>query len=223
MSTPPLRFGTAGVRAPLGDGPDRMNEATVALVATAVANHLREQEPAGSTVIVGGDARHGSARFVDVAAAVLAEAGFVVVVPKGPVPTPVVAAAVASRGAAAGLMVTASHNPPGDNGIKVYGRGGAQIVPPTDAQIEAHLVAAAASPSAPTSRSEPTSPSAPTSPMTRGGVAQTRGDDDNATAAPHTAGGAKGGEVWVDETLVDDYIDAVVARIPGPPGLRASR
>ena len=222
MSTPPLRFGTAGVRAPLGAGPDRMNEATVALVATAVANHLREQEPTGSTVIVGGDARHGSARFVDVAAAVLAEAGFVVVVPKGPVPTPVVAAAVASRGAAAGLMVTASHNPPGDNGIKVYGRGGAQIVPPTDAQIEAHLVAAAASPSAPTSRSEPTSrsgptsPSAPTSPMTRSGVAQTRGDDDNATAAPRTAGGAKGGEVWVDETLVDDYIDAVVARIPRP-------
>ena len=215
-ATPPLRFGTAGVRAPLGAGPDRMNEATVALVATAVANHLREQEPTGSTVIVGGDARHGSARFVDVAAAVLAEAGFVVVVPKGPVPTPVVAAAVASRGAAAGLMVTASHNPPGDNGIKVYGRGGAQIVPPTDAQIEAHLVAAAASPSAPTSRSEPTSRLAPTSPMTRGGVAQTRGDDDNATAAPHTAGGAKGGEVWVDETLVDDYIDAVVARIPRP-------
>lgn len=216
VPTPPLRFGTAGVRAPLGDGPDRMNETTVALVATAVANHLREQEPTGSTVIVGGDARHGSARFVDVAAAVLAEAGFVVVVPMGPVPTPVVAAAVASRGAAAGLMVTASHNPPADNGIKVYGRGGAQIVPPTDAQIEAHLVAATASTPGPTSPSAPTSRSEPTSPSARGGVAQTRGDDDNATAAPRTAGGAKGGDVRVDAKLVDDYIDAVVARIPRP-------
>ena len=122
---PPLRFGTAGVRAPLGDGPGRMNAGTVELVATAVARHLREQEPPGSTVVVGGDARHGSAQFVDVAAAVLAAAGFVVVVPGAPVPTPVVAAAVRSRDAAAGLMVTASHNPPTDNGIKFFGRGGA--------------------------------------------------------------------------------------------------
>ena len=213
---PPLRFGTAGVRAPLGDGPTRMNEDTVALVATAVARHLREHEPPGSTVIVGGDARHGSARFVDVAAAVLAAHGFVVVVPGSPVPTPVVAAAVRSRGAVAGLMVTASHNPPGDNGIKVYGRGGAQIVPPTDAQIEAHLVAAA-----------------------RDGVARPR-DDDDATAATVTrtgadhgevrvdpsgadhgevrgdAPGADHGEVRVDPRMVDDYIDAVVARIPRP-------
>jgi len=193
-----------------------MNEDTVALVATAVARHLREHEPPGSTVIVGGDARHGSARFVDVAAAVLAAHGFVVVVPGSPVPTPVVAAAVRSRGAVAGLMVTASHNPPGDNGIKVYGRGGAQIVPPTDAQIEAHLVAAA-----------------------RDGVARPR-DDDDATAATVTrtgadhgevrvdpsgadhgevrgdAPGADHGEVRVDPRMVDDYIDAVVARIPRP-------
>ena len=140
-TVPPLRFGTAGVRAPLGEGPDRMNEGTVALVATAIARYLREHEPAGSTVIVGGDARHGSARFVEVASAVLAAHGFVVVVPDSPVPTPVVAAAVRARGAAAGLMVTASHNPASDNGIKVYGRGGAQIVPPTDVDIERHLLA----------------------------------------------------------------------------------
>lgn len=212
---PPLRFGTAGVRAPLGDGPTRMNEDTVALVATAVARHLREHEPPGSTVIVGGDARHGSARFVDVAAAVLAAHGFVVVVPGSPVPTPVVAAAVRSRGAVAGLMVTASHNPPGDNGIKVYGRGGAQIVPPTDAQIEAHLVAAA-----------------------RDGVARPRDDDATAATVTRTgadhgevrvdpsgadhgevrgdAPGADHGEVRVDPRMVDDYIDAVVARIPRP-------
>ena len=138
-----LTFGTAGVRAPIGDGPDRMNEQTVTLVATAVARHLRRHEPAGSTVIVGGDARHGSARFVDIAAAVLAAHAFLVVVPGVPVPTPVVAAAVRARDAAAGLMVTASHNPAGDNGIKVYGRGGAQIVPPTDTHIERHLHTAA--------------------------------------------------------------------------------
>lgn len=134
-----LSFGTAGVRAPLGPGPDRMNEGTVALVATAVARHLREQHPAGSHVIVGGDARHGSARFVDVAAAVLVAHGLVVVVPGAPVPTPVVAAAVRARGAVAGLMITASHNPATDNGIKVYGPGGSQIVPPQDARIERHL------------------------------------------------------------------------------------
>ena len=138
-----LAFGTAGVRAPLGSGPERMNDHTVTLVATAVARYLREREPAGSTVIVGGDARHGSARFVDLVAAVVAAHDLVVVVPSGPVPTPVVAAAVRARGAVAGLMVTASHNPAGDNGIKVYGRGGAQIVPPTDADIESHLHAAA--------------------------------------------------------------------------------
>ena len=192
----PLRFGTAGVRAPLGDGPARMNEGTVALVATAVARHLREQESPGSTVVVGGDARHGSARFVEVAAAVVAAAGFVVVVPPGPVPTPVVAAAVRSRGAAAGLMVTASHNPAGDNVIKVYGRGGAQIVPPTDVHIEAHLVAAAregvAVPAASVWNDDETAP--------RGGTAVNPGR----------------GEVRVDPALVDDYVAAVVARIPAP-------
>ena len=138
-----LRFGTAGVRAPLGPGPDRMNAGTVALVATAVARLLRETEPAGAPVVVAGDARHGSAGFVDVAGAVLAAHGLVVVTPGRAVPTPVLAAAVRARGAAAGLMVTASHNPATDNGVKVFGRGGAQIVPPTDAGIERHLMAAA--------------------------------------------------------------------------------
>ncbi|OAH41167.1 phosphomannomutase [Dietzia cinnamea] len=183
----PLTFGTAGVRAPLGPGPDEMNDRTVALVATAVARHLREHEPSGSTVIVGGDARHGSARFVDVAAAVLAAHDLVVVVPGSPVATPVVAAAVRARGAAAGLMVTASHNPPGDNGVKVYGRGGAQIIPPTDAHIERHLRAAA-----------------------REGVTVP-------TAAPGSAPpGLTPGSVRVDPTLVDDYVSSVVAALPRP-------
>ncbi len=138
-----LRFGTAGVRAPLGPGPDRMNLDTVALVATAVARHLRDEEPAGSTVVVAGDARHGSTRFVEVACRVLAAHGLHAITPGSPVPTPVLAAAVRSRAAVAGLMVTASHNPSTDNGIKVYGSDGAQIVPPTDSGIERHLAAAA--------------------------------------------------------------------------------
>lgn len=185
-----LSFGTAGVRAPLGPGPDQMNPATVSLVATAVARHLREQHPAGSIVIVGGDARHGSARFVEVAAAVLAAHDLVVVVPPGPVPTPVVAAAVRSRGAVAGLMVTASHNPATDNGIKVFGPGGAQIVPPTDTAIEAHLRAAALEVDA------------------VGAGAAVR--EEVATGAAGTAGGR------VDPTLVDDYVDSVVSGLPTP-------
>lgn len=138
-----LHFGTAGVRAPLGPGPDRMNPGTVAQVTTAVARHLREQHPPGSLVVVAGDARHGSREFVAVAGAVLVAHGLVVVTPGRPVPTPVLAAAVRARDAVAGLMVTASHNPASDNGIKVYGPGGAQIVPPTDMDIERHLTAAA--------------------------------------------------------------------------------
>lgn len=182
-----LTFGTAGVRAPLGPGPDEMNDRTVALVATAVARHLREHEPSGSTVIVGGDARHGSARFVDVAAAVLAAHDLVVVVPGGPVATPVIAAAVRARGAAAGLVVTASHNPAGDNGVKVYGRGGAQIIPPTDARIERHLRSAA-----------------------REGVTVP-------TAAPGSARtDSAPGSVREDPTLVDDYVTSVVAALPRP-------
>lgn len=182
-----LTFGTAGVRAPLGPGPDEMNDRTVALVATAVARHLREHEPSGSTVIVGGDARHGSARFVDVAAAVLAAHDLVVVVPGGPVATPVIAAAVRARGAAGGLMVTASHNLAGDNGVKVYGRGGAQIIPPTDAHIERHLRAAA-----------------------RGGVTVPTAVPASARTDPAR------GSVRVDPMLVDDYVASVVAALPRP-------
>ena len=134
-----LRFGTAGVRSAVGPGPDRLNRDTVAQAVTAIARHLCATAPAGGLVVVGGDARTGSAEFVEVACAVLAGHGFRVVTPGEPVPTPVVAAAVRSRGAIAGLQVTASHNPPADNGLKLYGTDGAQIVPPTDAEIESLL------------------------------------------------------------------------------------
>ena len=133
-----LTFGTAGLRGPLGAGPNRMNRVVVRRTAAAIAAWLDDEAVPGS-VVVGGDARHGSARFVEDAAAVLAGAGREVLVATGPVPTPLVARAVLAVGAAAGLMVTASHNPPGDNGCKVYAGDGAQIIPPADDAIATRI------------------------------------------------------------------------------------
>src|SRR5690625_7114204 len=109
-----------------------MNPLTVTRIATAVARHLRDHEPAGATVVVGGDARHGSAEFVEIVAAVLDAHGLLVVVPGTPVPPPVVAAAARARDAVAGLMLPASNNPATDNGIKAVGPVGAQTIHPTD-------------------------------------------------------------------------------------------
>ena len=133
----PLAFGTAGLRGPVRGGPDAMNVAVVVRATWAVAQVLGH--PAGALVVVGGDARHGSASFATVTAEVLAAQGFSVLLLPVPVPTPVVAFAVRHTGAAAGIQITASHNPPADNGYKVYFDGGIQIVSPTDRQIEAAM------------------------------------------------------------------------------------
>ncbi|WP_406816885.1 phospho-sugar mutase [Mycobacterium sp. M23085] len=138
----PLKFGTAGLRGPVRGGPDAMNVAVVTRATWAVAQVLIERDLRGSSVIVGRDARHGSAVFATVAAEVFAAQGFSVIMLPGPVPTPVVAFAVRHTGAAAGIQITASHNPPGDNGYKVYLDGGIQIVSPTDREIEAAMAAA---------------------------------------------------------------------------------
>ncbi|BCZ20638.1 phospho-sugar mutase [Mycobacterium senriense] len=138
----PLRFGTAGLRGPVRGGPDAMNVAVVSRASWAVAQVLIGRGPRGSSVIVGRDARHGSAVFATVTAEVLAAQGFSVLLLPGPVPTPVVAFAVRHTGAPAGVQITASHNPPGDNGYKVYFDGGIQIVSPTDREIEAAMAAA---------------------------------------------------------------------------------
>ena len=138
----PLTFGTAGLRGPVRGGPDAMNLAVVLRATWAVAKVLTERGAAQSKVIVGRDARHGSAAFAVAAAEVLAAAGFSPALFPYPVPTPVLAFAVRHTGAAAGIQITASHNPPADNGFKVYLDGGIQIISPTDHEIETAMAAA---------------------------------------------------------------------------------
>src|SRR3954454_17467239 len=144
-----LEFGTAGLRGALGAGPNRMNRAVVIRAAAGLAGWLRSHVPGTPHAVVGYDARRDSDVFARDTAAVLTAAGTTVAVLPRPLPTPLLAFAVRHLGADAGVMVTASHNPPQDNGYKVYlgGRAddspgcGAQIVPPRDAEIAAEIAA----------------------------------------------------------------------------------
>ena len=137
-----LTFGTAGLRGPLRGGPNGMNLAVVLRATWAVAKVLKDRGLQGRDVVVGRDARHGSDEFALAAAEVLAAQGFPVTLMFAAVPTPVVAFAVRHGGAVAGIQITASHNPPSDNGYKVYFEGGFPIVPPTDRDIEQAMSAA---------------------------------------------------------------------------------
>jgi phosphomannomutase len=133
-----LEFGTAGLRGALGAGPHRMNRAVVLRAAAGLTAYLQERV-ARPRVVIGYDARHNSDVFArDTAAVVVAAGGTAMVLPR-PLPTPVLAFAIRHLGADAGVMVTASHNPPQDNGYKVYLGDGSQIVPPADSGIAAAI------------------------------------------------------------------------------------
>lgn len=142
-----LAFGTAGLRGPLGAGPKRMNRVVVSQTSAGFAAFLNERAARGETssppsIVIGYDGRVNSEVFARDTAEIMAGAGISVTLFPEPGPTPLTAFAVRHLGASAGVMVTASHNPPQDNGYKVYlgdADAGSQIVPPVDGDIAAHI------------------------------------------------------------------------------------
>lgn len=146
-----LQFGTAGLRAELGAGPMRMNRVVVRRAAAGLAAYATARGESKNwdsiTAVVGYDARYNSDIFAQETAAIFEAAGIHTKLMPAPLPTPVLAWATREYGAEIGVMVTASHNPPNDNGYKVYLGGkaveehaaGAQIVPPFDGQIAAAI------------------------------------------------------------------------------------
>ena len=140
-----LEFGTAGLRGPLGPGPSRMNRAVVTKTAAGLAIYMKRNGL--KSVVIGRDARYGSEDFTRDTAEIMQGAGFNVFVLPRPLPTPVLAYAVRNLQCDVGIMVTASHNPPQDNGYKVYLGGnvsgvryeGSQIISPADSEISADI------------------------------------------------------------------------------------
>ena len=142
-----LEFGTAGLRGPIRPGPSGMNRAVVGRTATGIVTYMRERNL--TSVVIGRDARYGSEDYTFETAEIMSGAGMKVFVLPRPLPTPVLAFATNELGCDVGIMVTASHNPPQDNGYKVYLGGtvdgieyrGSQIVSPTDVSIAQKIAA----------------------------------------------------------------------------------
>lgn len=134
-----LQFGTAGLRGRLGPGSNRMNRIVVARAAAGLAAYLVAN--GGTSVVIGYDARRNSDVFARDTARIMSGTGITAMVLPSALPTPVLAFAIRELGCDAGVMVTASHNPPDDNGYKVYLGDGSQIVPPADAEIAACIAA----------------------------------------------------------------------------------
>jgi phosphomannomutase len=184
----PLQFGTAGLRAPVGAGPGRMNRAVIIRTTAGLAAHLVAQTAratdAGESVrrvVVGYDARLTSRQFAEDTAAVFVAAGLETHLFRQYVPTPVLAYAARELEACAAVCVTASHNPAADNGYKVYGANAVQIVSPEDREIEAAIHGA------------PAACDVPMAPM-KGGVPE--------------------GSLAVPQTLIDGYFDSVLRLSP---------
>ena len=140
-----LQFGTAGLRGPIGPGPSCMNRAVVGRTASGLAAYMKERGM--NKVVIGRDARHGSEDFTEESAQIFSGAGFEVFVLPRPLPTPVLAFATHDLNCDLGVMVTASHNPPQDNGYKVYigptadgiEYAASQIINPTDGFIASKI------------------------------------------------------------------------------------
>jgi phosphomannomutase len=133
-----IGFGTAGLRGLLGAGPNRMNRVLVAQAAAGISSYLKENFDDPS-VVIGYDARKNSDVFAKDSAQIFAGFGIRAFLFPDLAATPLVAYAVRNLGASAGVMVTASHNPPGDNGYKVYDFSGSQIISPMDSEIAKHI------------------------------------------------------------------------------------
>ena len=130
-----LAFGTAGLRAPLGPGPNRMNRMVVRQTTQGLLRWMAGRGLERPRVVIGYDARHGSLDFANEVAEVVAGAGGESILSDQVVPTPVLANAIRTHEAHAGVMITASHNPRADNGYKLYLGDGIQIIPPADHEI----------------------------------------------------------------------------------------
>ena len=150
----PLTFGTAGLRGALGPGPGRMNRVVVGQAAAGLAQYLLDAGHEGGRVIVGYDARYNSEVFARDTAEILAGAGLMPMLCSRALPTPVAVFGIRQFGCVAAVVVTASHNPPQDNGYKVYLGDGSQIVPPADSDIASRIAVVAASPLADVARSD---------------------------------------------------------------------